>query len=640
MRPGALVRTLVGQRVVHVGIRTDAGGERDALAGCARIAGTVPPSVVVPRDRGGHLQRGVVGLLEELGADLGVRPHRDDLVRVERSRLQQDQFVDGDLADVVKARRMFDPEAVLGVDAELGREQACEPADAEAMFAGLVVEELGGQRPVLRDVVGGGAHRHLQRIDAQRGQVAVDRGQLVVLPDHVDRRAERRTRNARIAEVGDSGRRRVVAEPRAGTPERIVAARRRRVARDAHRHAAIAHLPVELGVLEAGRVRRSLLRRAGSRPGVVQHEFLRVADAGLCGLRHRARHRVETGSDLFGARVTMVRRGCLAGQRSLVHVDQRAEHVVVTEVGLLARVIELDQALSRATLAALVAARPVAQGRRDVEEDRDARVADVRRALPRGLDQHFGRLVVIVREQVHRAEILERRLVERVGQRVVLEHRRADDEVAQRRRLVADAMRAEETMRRIAERHQAAARRFQTERERLVADLDGVLVEAHLLEQHRGVGQGQALELGLAELAREYETVLEQPARVLETRAVRIGDAERGRRETFEVLQPACARELLRRDAGGQAVVRAPDPVRIEADLGQQPDAAVDALGPLDLQQDRGQPIDRGPILVVGPVDRIGDRRFERLQAIGCRGRIDAIQLGDDVGNVSRQQVV
>ena len=78
---------------------------------------------------------------------------------------------------------MFDADTELGIESGFGRKQPGESTDAEAVLSRLVVEELGGERPVLRDVIGGGAHRGLQRCGAIAGELAVDGGEFVVFAD-------------------------------------------------------------------------------------------------------------------------------------------------------------------------------------------------------------------------------------------------------------------------------------------------------------------------------------------------------------------------------------------------------------------------------------------------------------------------
>ena len=94
---------------------------------------------------------------------------------------------------------MFDARAIRALHADLAGEHPGQMADAEAMLAGLVVEEFGGERPVLGGVVGDAADLLQDRIGPQLRQVVVDCREFLVLRDLALRRAGTVDRIDRLA---------------------------------------------------------------------------------------------------------------------------------------------------------------------------------------------------------------------------------------------------------------------------------------------------------------------------------------------------------------------------------------------------------------------------------------------------------
>ncbi len=142
-RDGLGVGTIEGHRVEGVGHREDAGREGNRLAGQPeRVAGAVPPLVVVVDDRDRVAQEG--NPLEELAAHLRMAPHDPPLVRRERAGLEEDRVGDADLADVVQQHA-----AAERVELRLGQAVGAGQRDGVAVHAagvGLGAHLASGQR--------------------------------------------------------------------------------------------------------------------------------------------------------------------------------------------------------------------------------------------------------------------------------------------------------------------------------------------------------------------------------------------------------------------------------------------------------------------------------------------------------------
>ena len=118
-RHGLAVRPIARQRVVHIGHRDDARLERNLLAACGVIAGTVELVVVGKHDRNDATQRSSDGL-EHRHALVDVPLHLGVLGRRELGSLVEQLAADVELADVVKQARRAHVLDAFGVEAEVG----------------------------------------------------------------------------------------------------------------------------------------------------------------------------------------------------------------------------------------------------------------------------------------------------------------------------------------------------------------------------------------------------------------------------------------------------------------------------------------------------------------------------------------
>ena len=146
-RPGLLVGTSMRQRVVDVRDRDDACTQRDLFAGKAvRVAGSVPPLVVVERDLLGELEHVGVAVGKDPRAVLGMFPDFLRLGGGQPAPLEHDRVGQGELADVMQRRCPTQKRRLLHGDTQPLRKRSGHLADTLRVLERLVVAELGRKR--------------------------------------------------------------------------------------------------------------------------------------------------------------------------------------------------------------------------------------------------------------------------------------------------------------------------------------------------------------------------------------------------------------------------------------------------------------------------------------------------------------
>src|SRR6266545_2734456 len=134
---GAVVR----HRVVRVGDREDARGDRDLLAAeAARVAAAVEPLLVREHHLGGALEE--VDRAEDVIADLRVALHLAPLGVVELPGLQEDRVGHADLADVVEEGAAPEIRQLALLEADAARDGDRVADDALGVIAGLVLARI------------------------------------------------------------------------------------------------------------------------------------------------------------------------------------------------------------------------------------------------------------------------------------------------------------------------------------------------------------------------------------------------------------------------------------------------------------------------------------------------------------------
>ena len=224
--------------------------------------------------------------------------------------------------------RVLDSRAVTAFESDLACQHSGKMADSKAVLPRLVVEELGGERPVFGRVVGHAANLFQDRIGPQPGEIVVDGGQLLVLGhlplhgigpvDFVDRFALGQIVGRwcePLPHIGERVER--IFEPGWGGIEI---------------HAPIGQLTIELRALDAGRVLDQFLG--------ITHPQLR-------------------GFVVHGVAVDF---------------HQCTQDVVVVEAGFFGYVVETNQLSSRRSKSRIITVRPFAKRLSNLQENIDTRI--------------------------------------------------------------------------------------------------------------------------------------------------------------------------------------------------------------------------------------------------------------------------